>query len=477
MDVTMNRFKPGVTDTIYIHGGRFHADDTMFAAMASIAVQKYKKTPVVKRTNEITGIRGENIIVGDIGRGVYDHHSEEENVSVGSMENTEDYMAAACGLLYKDIKTILFPDKRTESQYVFEALLDIIEHCDNTPDNSTFSDSINLMTPSDVEKTEERALLAVQFCKDVVLGFIDAHQKEKAGKLWAIPKTNRMNFPGIKEKVPERYTKTTRAIAKKYKYVSFNDKNDMKLRSLTSYSVAINVLPDWKRHKWKDFIEECDRVNQEDIKRREDEEWPKAVKEMQHLTIIIENYIPWAKYIKDINAVFIVQESQRGGYSVSPIKTNNGKYRCPANVINNAAGCTYVANDGRFLLFDSKESAIEAAHTAGSGIADYLERAQLQGYRKIYGGIDGEYVGALYQDVLSEDISLKCYVRKYADEPVLSAEFVQSLLEQAQDNQYMLHCIYSHITLKDGVYTWESDVNILDSLKGKEPVFATEFKK
>ena len=86
-------------------------------------------------------------------------------------------------------------------------------------------------------------------------------------------------------------------------------------------------------------------------------------------------------------------------------------------------------------------------------------------------------MGALYQDVLSEDISLKCYVRKYADEPVLSAEFVQSLLEQAQDNQYMLHCIYSHITLKDGVYTWESDVNILDSLKGKEPVFATEFKK
>ena len=49
MDITMNRFKPGVTDTVYIHGGRFHADDAMFAAMASIAIQKYKKTPIVKK--------------------------------------------------------------------------------------------------------------------------------------------------------------------------------------------------------------------------------------------------------------------------------------------------------------------------------------------------------------------------------------------------------------------------------------------
>lgn len=476
MDITMNRFKPGVTDTVYIHGGRFHADDAMFAAMASIAIQKYKKTPIVRRTNELTGIRGENIIVGDIGRGVYDHHEEEGNTSVGAQENTEDYMAAACGLLYKDIKNIIFPDKKTETQNVFEAFLDIIEHCDNTPDNSTFSDSINLMTPSDVEKTEERAMQAVQFCKDIVLGFIDAHLKEKSGKMWAVPKTNRTNFPGIKEKIAERYTKTTRAISRKYKYVSYNDKTDMKLRAITSYSVAMSVLPDWKRHKWKDFIEECDRINQEDIRRREEEEWPVAVANMKNLTIVIDNYIPWAKYIKDINAVFIVQESQRGGYSVSPIKTNNGKYRCPANIINNAAGCTYVANDGRFLLFDSKETAIEAAHTAGASIEAFLEKNQLQGYRKIYGGIEGDYTGAVYQDVLSEDIALKCYVRKYC--PAMSNltdEFVKSLLEQSTDNQYLTHCCYTHIKKLENGYKWDNDANVLDSLKGKEPVFATDF--
>lgn len=476
MDITMNRFKPGVTDTVYIHGGRFHADDAMFAAMASIAIQKYKKIPAIHRTNELTGIRGENIIVGDIGRGVYDHHEEEGNTSIGAQNNTEDYTAAACGLLYKDIKNILFPDKRTETQNVFEAFLDIIEHCDNTPDNGTFSDSINLMTPSDVEKTEERAMQAVQFCKDVVLGFMDSHIKEKAGKMWAIPKTNRTNFPGIKEKVAERYTKTTRAISKKYKYVSFNDKTDMKLRAITSYSVAMNVLPDWKRHKWKQFIEFCDEENQEALKYREEVEWPQAVANMKNLTIVIDNYLPWAKYIKDINAVFVIQESQRGGYSVSPIKTNNGKYRCPANIINNAAGCTYVANDGRFILFESKELAIEAAYTAGASIESYLEKMQLQGYRKIYGGLEDGYSGAIYQDVLSEDISLKCYVRKYAENiPLLTKEFVDSLLEQAKGNQYLTHCCYSHIIQTEKGYEWDNNTNILEPLKGKDPVFATTF--
>ena len=31
--------------------------------------------------------------------------------------------------------------------------------------------------------------------------------------------------------------------------LKISDKTDMKLRAITSYSVAMNVLPDWKRHK------------------------------------------------------------------------------------------------------------------------------------------------------------------------------------------------------------------------------------
>ena len=465
MSASMNHFKQGVTDTIYIHSGRFHADDVLFAAMASIAIQKHKKTPIIKRTNDPDGIRGENVIVGDIGRGVYDHHVEGENISVGAENNTEDHLAAACGLLYKDISNILFPGS-SETKNVFEAFLDIIEHCDNTPDNSTFSDSINLLTPSDVSLTEERVLEAIRYCKDVIYGFIDAHNKERAGKIWAVPKTNKSVLPGIPTKVVERYIKCPNSVSSKYKYVSYNNKQDMKLRAMSTYSIAMSVLPDFKRRKWKSYIEKCDRENQEELLRRETEEWPEAVKNMTHLTITINNYLPWTKYIKDINAVFIIQESQRGGYSVYPIKTNNGKYRCSPSVITNAVGCSYIANDSRFILFESKEAAQEAAQTAGASVEEFLKKNGLQGYRKIYGGCFEEYTGALYQDIISEDIALKCYMKDvFNDRNQITSDEFHVIQKEAEGNDYMTHCICCHFSKDNNGYEWNKNANVVDDLK------------
>lgn len=479
MGITLNKFKAGVTDTIYIHAGRFHADDALFAAMASIAISKNRKTPTIRRTNDVEFMRGENIIVGDIGRGVYDHHMEENNISLGAQNNTEDYYAAACGLLYKDISHLLFPGNvPTETRLVFEAFLDIIEHCDNTPDNSTFSDSINLMTPADTANTDERAMEAIKYCKDVVQGFMDAHMKERAGKMWAVPKTNKSVLPGMPEKYGDRYTKCPNSVAAKYKYISYNNKTDMKLRAMSTFSLAMSVLPEFKRKKWRKYIETCDKENQEAIAQREKDEWPQAVANMKHLTITIDNYIPWTKYIKDINAIFIIQESQRGGFSISPVRTNNGKYRCSPAIISNATGCTYVANDSRFLLFETKEMAQEAAYTAGKSIQTLLKNQGLEGYRKIYGGCADGYTGAVYQDIISEDIALKCYSRDYIqDENNVSIEFVNSLMEKMKDNEYMMHNIYSHFKKKDTHYEWVELVSTIEEYKNNNNSCLTDFKQ
>lgn len=477
--VTMNRFTPGVTDTICVHAGRFHADDAMFVAIATVACSKSRIKATVRRLNDVEGLRGENIIVGDVGRGVYDHHLEEDNLSVGAQNNTEDHMSAACGLLYEDVKHILFPEKRTETQALFEALIDIIEHCDNTMDNNTFSDSINLMSPPDVDKTDERAQQAFRFCTDVVRGFMSAHVAEKSGKVWNVPTCNQRVLPGLADLRKERYIKPPKNISNKYKYISFNDKAEIKLRSMHTFSLAINALPYWKRAQWKEFVEQCDTDTQNAIQQRAETEWPEAIKNMKNLTIVLDNYFPWAKYIKDINAVFIVQASQRGGYSVSPIKTNNGKYRCPISKIKNAAGCTYVANDGRFLSFETKEMAIETAYTAGESIMEYLESNGLEGYRYIYGGIGNKgYSGQFFQDVISEDIALRCYIRnRYPDMTGFEDSFINELLEKIKDNQYMLHCFYSHVIKKDAdSYEWDNEYNILEPLKGKDPKFLTEWR-
>ena len=82
---------------------------------------------------------------------------------------------------YQDVKNILFPGA-SETKQVFEAFIDIIEHCDNTPDNNTFSDSINFFAPIDESKTDEMAQIAIAYCKAVVVGFVEAHEKEKGGK-------------------------------------------------------------------------------------------------------------------------------------------------------------------------------------------------------------------------------------------------------------------------------------------------------
>lgn len=462
--IVENRFDPRRTKRLIIHDGRFHTDDMMFTAMALIAAEKYKNQIEVVRTSELPTEYDEFTVVGDIGFGVYDHHADiDEKLAIGAKNNnTELRQSAACGLLYQDIKEILFPGD-SETRKVFEALLDIIEHCDNTPDNNTFSDSVNMLAPVDENDSNAHAAKAVGYCRAVILGFIQAHVKEKSGKVWAVPRVCAGIVPGVAEKRDERYWKATPTIKNRYKYVSFGDTTNMKLRAMDTYSLACGVLTQNKRQEWRTEIEKYDLAQLEEMERREREDWPKAVESMEHKTIFLEKYYTYGKHVKDLNALFIVMPSQRNGYTITTLKTNTGKYRFNPDLLMQFEGCSFVANDKRFVFFNTKEQALNAAHTAGITIDRYLKQVGFEAYRDVYGGCNEEYTGNLFQDLISEDIALNMFVRDFVQNPnQLTVDEYRALQIAVIDNPYLIHAFCTRFRSYDEYMAWDFDASVTE---------------
>jgi uncharacterized UPF0160 family protein len=461
--IVNNRFDLRQTKTVIIHDGRFHADDMMFAAMAQAAAEKNRRKIEVIRTSQLPTDYSPEIIVGDIGMGVYDHHKGVDGTeALGLKHNTEDYMAAACGLLYKDIKDILFPGT-SETKNVFEAMIDIIEHCDNTPDNNTFSDSINFFAPINDDQAEEAATKAIAYCKAIVLGFIESHEKEVSGKKWAVPRVCSGIVPGVAEKRETRYWKASNQIKNRYKYVSFNNKTDMKLRAMDTYSLACGVLNQRRRQYWREEIEKSDAIQIAEMERREKEIWPRAVAEMQSRTIFLEQYVPYGQYVKDLPALFVITPSQRGGYNVNILKTNTGKYRFEPDLLTKFPGCSFVANDKRFVFFDDKEQALSAAYRAGDTVGRYFNKYGFNAYRDIYGGLKQGYTGDFYQDLIAEDISLNMYVRDHVKNPNhLSVAEYRRLQLAVMGNPYLTHAFCVRFDGTGETMRWRFDLSVVD---------------
>ena len=458
-----NRFDPRKTKTVIIHDGRFHADDMMFAALALSTAEKYKNNIEIKRLGEVPSEYDETIVVGDIGLGIYDHHvGLDGEESIGIIGKDKENLPASCGLLYQDVKNILFPGD-SETKKVFEAFIDIIEHCDNTADSNTFSDSINLFSPIDDEKTNEMAETAIKYCKAVIKGFEEAHKNEKSGKTWAVPKVCNGIVPGVNHKKDERYFKATNQVKNRYKYVSFNGESEIKLRAMDTYSLACGVLNQRRRQDWRTLMEENDQAQIDDIERREREDWPKALAEMKHLTIYLDKYIPYGKHVKELSAVFVVMPSQRGGYTVTPLRTNTGKYRVDPLLLKDCEGCTFIANDNRFVYFDTKEHAMNAAHMAGAAVEKYLNTYGFEAYRDIYGGCAKEYTGNLYQDLISEDIALCMYAKQMIhDTEDLTVDEYRLMQIAVFDNQYLIHSFCVHFDNDSETMCWKNDLNVVE---------------
>lgn len=461
--VITNKFDPRKTKTVIIHDGRFHADDVMFAAMALAIGKKYRNQINIIRSSEVPTDYSEDVVIGDLGLGVYDHHSDiNGNKAMGSHNDNEDHVSAACGLLYNDIKNYLFPGD-SETKKLFEAFIDIIEHCDVTPDNNTFSDSIGFFAPIDETKMDVHAMKAIEYCKAIVVGFMEAHEKERSGKIWAVPKICAGIVPGVQEKKDQRYWKATSQIKNRYRYVSFNNKTEIKLRSMDTYSLACGVLNYRKRQQWRDEIERADAEQIKEMERREREDWPKALSEMKHRTIVLDKYLPYGQYIKEIPALFIVTESQRGGYSVTILKTNTGKPRFEPDLLLNFEGVTFVATDKRFVVFDTKEHALNAAYQCGETVTKYLKTYGLNAYRDIYGGCKEKYSNDFYQDLISEDIAMNMYVREnISNVNNMTVNDFRRLQVAVVGNKYLTHVFCSRFRPDESRMWWDFSINSTD---------------
>lgn len=462
--IAYNKFDPRTTKIVYIHDGKFHADDMMFAALATVAADRARNKIEVIRVSSVPTEYRPDAIAGDIGLGIYDHHADVDGVKAKGMEKeTETRIPSACGLLYDDIKDNLFT-KSSETKNVFSALIDIIEHCDNTPDNNTFSDAINYLIPpneNDEKALNESAQDAIAYCKSVIIGFIEAHEKECSGKKWAVPRICAGIVPGVEDKKQARYFAASANIKSKYRYVSFNDQQDIKLRSTDTYSLASGVLNQRKRSVWKEKIETADDLQIKEMQRRETEVWPKAVANMQHRTIELEQYVPYGPYVKDLVALFIAIPSQRGGYSVNFLKTSNGKYRFNPDMLIKFPGCTFVANDKRFITFESKEKALDACYKAGRTVDLFLENHGINGYRNIYGGITEDKQMDFLQTLIAEDIALNMFVRDKIKNPdAISVDDYRTLQVAVMDNPYLIHSFCIHFQTDGETMSWKSDAQV-----------------
>lgn len=449
-----NVFDPRKTKTVIVHSGRFHADDMMFVALAKVAAEKCKNSIEVKRMAEMPNAYSADVVVGDVGGGRYDHHDQETQSPIG-------HKPAACGILYREIADFLFPGS-SETKRSFEAFIDIIEHCDNTPDNNTFSDAINFLAPLDESMSDECAEKAISFCRAVVLGFMTYHDRERSGKTWSVPRACRGIVPGVEDKKEQRYFKANNQTRNKYKYVGFNNTRNIKLGSMDTYSLACGALNQQKRQFWKEEIENSDREKIVEMERRERDEWPLAVANSKNRTIELNHYIAYGPYVKDISALFVVMPSQRGGYTINFLKTSNRKYRFNPDLLVNFEGCTFVPNDKRFLFFETKEQALAAAHMAGETVSRYLAANGLKAYREIYGGLKDGYSGDFYQDLIAEDIALNLYVKEIVNDcDNLTVREYRHLQVEIMDNQYLIHSFCTRFCNYGEAMSWKKDASVL----------------
>lgn len=442
------------TNTIYIHDGKFHADDVLFAAMACIVSEKNENEVTIKRIDQVDNeLNNKNAIVGDVGYGIYDHHVKVNGEQSLGLKTNMGTDASACLLLYRDISQYLFPGKRSETKSLFEAFLNIIGHCDNTDDRDTFSDSINCFSPFEQNDLDQRALIAIEYAKDVVKGFVLAHTRENEGQTFCVPKICPNVFPG--NNTGKYFSKK---IKEHYGYVSFENKKDICLSALDTYSLACGALSYKRRKYWRNVMTKYDAEYQTEMNRRVKEELPKAVSEMHNFTIELPYYIPFNQLVKDVLAVFVLMPSLRQGYNLHILKTPNDKYRVNPTQLTKCDGCIYVPKDEHFVSFDTREHALEAVKTVAITLNALYEKGGFRIFRTIYGGLRTEF-DEKEEDfatrLLCEDISLNLYARHIIEDPKnLSFVEYRKMQIAVLNNKYLIHSFCNHISFNNGTIEW-----------------------
>lgn len=109
--IKCKRYKDDGIDRIIVHSGRFHADDVFCVAMTLMC---YPNAEVLRVSSVPEAFAHDSrTIVADIGLGKYDHHQPDAERRIDGSRY------AACGLVFRDLKTVLF-DGNPNAADIFE---------------------------------------------------------------------------------------------------------------------------------------------------------------------------------------------------------------------------------------------------------------------------------------------------------------------------------------------------------------------
>lgn len=153
---------------LIVHGGVFHADDVMCAAMAKVLnpdVEIIRTVQLDPKDVEMNGTNG--IYIADIGGGKYDHHQQDAAIR----DDGNKY--AACGLLYNEWKDKLFPNNPGAQKYFEEVFIKPIEQADNGIAPNSLTTAIGSAVPTwrESDKSMDAEFnRMVGFCKEIIYG-------------------------------------------------------------------------------------------------------------------------------------------------------------------------------------------------------------------------------------------------------------------------------------------------------------------
>ena len=284
------------------HGGVFHADDVLCAAI----MQKINPDIEIERTFRVPENLPQDVIVADIGGGKYDHHQKDAKVR----EDGRKY--AAIGLLLSDenIKSALIASQPNASVLLdensdFMKEIRQIEDADNGVAMEQFhaiSSLVHGFNPTWDEKSsmDEKFFEAVDFVKD---HYVNPYMEH--GHL------------------PEQHKDL----------ISDRIKKDLEVYEQSKERAASIVNA--------------------------------ALDEMKNRIVVLPQYAPWDDVLIESDAEFVVYPSARGGYNlqcVPPEKDSfDKKVELPDWGEELPEGCTF-EHPAKFLAaFETLETAVSAA--------------------------------------------------------------------------------------------------------------------
>lgn len=149
----MANFEINEIKKIYLHGGIFHADDVLCAAMAKVLNPNVEIVRTFRAPEDYIDAEAEKsgIYVADLGGGRFDHHQADAR----TRESGEKY--AACGLLFEVWGELLFPHASGREAFLNSFIIPV-ERQDNGGQRNPLSEAVKSLNPAwDSEETSDAA--------------------------------------------------------------------------------------------------------------------------------------------------------------------------------------------------------------------------------------------------------------------------------------------------------------------------------